>query len=162
MFSKIVSKVVMDKRVLGGRGEKVFFFVLTVLGFMGSDIGEDVKTINWGRRDRGASDDIVGAVRGVERKTFDVVKSGPDRSGGWGIPELGRLRSGVDRLEDTSGNIKGAWVVPSVVRTLKDLKDGGGGVRNVLLIDIIKGRPGGDQDMGEGGGGDNGGLRRSE
>jgi len=147
---------------LGGCREEVLFFVLTVLGFVSGDMGEDVKTINWGRRDRGASDDIVGAVRGVERKTFDVVKSGPDGSGGWGIPELGRLRSGVDRLEDTSGDVEGTWVVPSVVRALEDLKDGGGGVCNVLLIDIIKGRPGGDQDMGEGGGGDNGGLRRSE
>ena len=129
---------------MGGCREEVLFFVLMVLGFMSGDVGEDVKTINWGGRDGGASDDIVRAVRGVERKTFDVVKSSPDGSGGWGIPELGRLRSGVDRLEDTSGDVKGTWVVPSVVRALEDLKDGGGGVHNVLLIDIIKGGPGGN------------------
>ena len=111
---------------------------------MSGDVGKDVKTINWGGRDRGASDDIVGAVRGVERKTFNVVRCGPDRSGGWGIPELGRLRSGVDRLEDMSGDVEGTWVVPSVVRALEDLKDGSSGVRNVLLIDVIKGGPGGD------------------
>jgi len=139
MFSKIVSKVVMDKQVLGGRGKEVLFFILLVLGFVGGDVGEDVKTIDWGGGDGGASDDIVGTVWDVERKTFDVVEGGPDRSRGWGILKLGGLRSGVDRLEDTSGNVKGAWVVPSVVRTLKDLKDGGGGICNVLLVDVIKG-----------------------
>ena len=147
---------------MGGRGEEVLFFVLMVLGFVSSDVGEDVKTINWGRRDGGASDNIVGTVRGVEREAFDVVESGPDGSGGWGIPELGRLRSGVDRLEDTSGDAKGTWVVPSVVRALEDLKDGGGGIRNILLVDVIEGGPGGDGDVGEGRGGDDGGLRRSE
>ena len=147
---------------MGGRGEEVLFFVLAVLGFVSSNVGEDVKTINWGRGDGGASDDIVGAVGGVERKAFDVVKSGPDGSGGWGIPELGRLRSRVDRLEDTSGDVKGTRIVPSVVRALDDLEDCCGGVRNILLIDVIKGGPGGNGDVGEGGGGDDSGLRRSE
>jgi len=73
---------------------------------------------------------------------------------------LGRL--GVDGLEDAGGNVKRAWVIPSVVRALEDLKDGGGGVRNVLLVDVIKGRPGGDGDVGESGGGDDGGLRGSK
>jgi len=45
---------------------------------------------------------------------------------------------------------------------LKDFKDGGGGVGNVLLIYVIKGGPGGDRDVGKGGGGDDGGLRRVE
>ena len=147
---------------MGGRGEEVLFFVLAVLGFMSGNVGEDVKTINWGRGDGGASDDIVGAVGGVERKTFDVVKSVPDRSGGWGILELGRLRSGVDGLEDAGGDVKRTWVVPSVVRALEDLKDGGGGVHNVLLVDVIKGGPEGDGDVREGRGGDDGGLRGSE
>ena len=48
------------------------------------------------------------------------------------------------------------------MRTLEDLKDGGSGVRNILLIDVIKGGPGGDGDVGEGRGGNDGGLRRSE
>jgi len=69
---------------------------------------------------------------------------------------LGGLR--VDGLEDMGSDVKGAWVIPSVVRTLKDLKDGGGGVRNVLLIDVVKGGPGSDGDMGEGGGDDDGRL----
>jgi len=37
------------------------------------------------------------------------------------------------------GDIERAWVIPIVVRTLKDLKDGGGGVCNVLLVDVVKG-----------------------
>jgi len=44
-----------------------------------------------------------------------------------------------------------------VVR-LEDFKDGGGGISDVLLIYVIKGRPRSDGDMGEGGGGDDGGL----
>jgi len=48
-----------------------------------------------------------------------------------------------------------------VVR-LEDFKDSSGGVRNILLIDVVKGGPGSDRDMGEGGGGDDGRLRRSE
>ena len=161
MLSKIISKVVMDKRVLGGRREEILFFVLTVLGFMGGDVGEDVKTNNWGRGDGGAGDDIGGTVRDVkEWEVLDVVKGRPVRSGGWGILEFGGLRG--DGLKDMGGDVKRTWVIPSVVRALKDLKDGGSGVCNVLLIDVVKGRPGSDGDMGEGGGGDDGGLRRSE
>jgi len=116
VLSKIVSKVLMDKRVLGGYRKEVFFFVLLVLGFVGGDVGKDIKTINWGGGDRGAGDDIIGAVGGVERKTFNVVKSGPDRSRGQGILELGGLS--VDGLEDAGSDVKGTWVIPSVVRAL--------------------------------------------
>jgi len=163
VFSKIVSKMLVDKGVLGGCGEKVLFLIFPVLGFVGGDVGEDVKTVNWGGGDRGTGNDIGGTVRDVEeREILDVVKGGPDRSRGWGILELGGLRSRGDGLEDTSGDVKRAWIVPSVVRTLKDLKDCGGGICNVLLVNIIKGRPGGDGDMGKGGGGDDGGLGRVE
>ena len=41
---------------------------------------------------------------------------------------------------------------------LKDFKDGGSGVGNILLIYVIKGRPRCNGDVGEGGGGDDGGL----
>jgi len=162
VLSKIASKVVMDKRVLGGHGEEILFFVLMVLGFVGGDMGKDVKTNNWGGGDGGAGDDIIGAVRDVEGEVFDVVKSRPDRSRGWGILELGGLRSRGDGLEDMGGNVKGAWIVPSVVRTLKDLEDGSGGIHNILLVDVIKGRPGGNGDVGESGGDDDGGLGRVE
>jgi len=157
VFSKIVSKVLVDVGVLGGRGEEIFLLVFTVLGFVSGDVGEDVETEDGGGRDGGTGDDIVGAVRDVEEgEVFNVVLSGPNRSGRWGILELGRL--GVDGLEDAGGDVEGAWVIPSVVRALKDLKDGSGGVRNVLLIDVVKGGPGSNGDMGEGGGDDDGGL----
>ena len=157
MFSKIVSKVLVDVGVLGGRGEEIFLLVFTVLGFVGSDVGEDVETEDGGGGDGGTGDDVSGTVGDV---VFNVVEGGPDKSGRWGVLELGRL--GVDGLEDRGCDIEGAWVIPSVVRTLKDLEDSGGGVRNVLLVDVIKGGPGGDGDVGEGGGGDDGGLRGSE
>ena len=42
---------------------------------------------------------------------------------------------------------------------MEDFEDGSGGVGDVLLIYVIEGRPRSDGDMGEGGGGDDGGLR---
>jgi len=160
---RIFSKDLLDERVLGGCGKEVFLFIFTVGGLVGGDMGEDVKTVDGSRGDGGAGDDIIGTARDVEEgEVFNLVEGGPDRSGGWGILKLGRLRGGVDRLKDMGGDIKRAWIVPSVVRTLEDLKDGGSGVCNVLLIDVVKGRPGSDGDMGEGGGGDDSGLRRSE
>jgi len=125
--------------------------VFTVLRLVGGDVGEDVKTGNWGGGDGGAGDDIGRAVGDVdEGEVFDVVKDRPGKFGGWGM--------GNDGLENTGGNVKRTWVVPSVVRALEDLEDGGSGVCNVLLIDVIKGGPGGDGDVGEGRGGDDSGL----
>ena len=151
MFSKIVSKVLVDKGVLGGRGEEVLFLVFMILGFVGGDMGKDVKADDWGGGDGGTGDDVSGAVRNVEEGVvLWVVKDRPSEFGGWGM--------GNDGLEDTSGDVEGAWIIPSVVRALEDLKDGGSGVRNVLLIDIVKGGPGSDGEMGEGGGDNDGGL----
>jgi len=150
VLSKIVSKVLVDKRVLGGRGEEILLFIFMVLGFVEGNMGESIKVIVDGRGLGGASDDVVRAVRDVEEgEVLNVVKGGPDRSWGWGILEFGGLRG--NGLEDTGGDVKRAWVIPSVVRALKDLEDGGGGVCNVLLVNIIKGGPGGDRDVGEGG-----------
>jgi len=161
--SRISSKDLLNKRVLGGCGKEVLFFVFAVGKFMGGDVGEDVKTKDGGGGDGGTGDDIDGTVGDVEeREVFDVAKGSPDRSGRWGILKLGGLRSGIDGLEDTGGDVERAWIVPSVVRALEDLKDGSSGVHNVLLIDVVKGRPGSNGDMGEGRGGDDGGLRRSE
>ena len=155
MFSKIVSKVLVDVVVLGGRREEVFLLVFSVLGLVGGDVGKDVKAEDWGGGDGGTGDDVCGAVGDVEEGViFRVVKDGPSELGGWG--------TGDDGLEDVGGDVKRAWVIPGVVRALEDLKDGSGGIRNVLLIDVIKGGPGGDRDVGEGGGGDDGGLRGSE
>jgi len=157
VLSKIVSKVLVDEGVLGGRGEKILFLIFMVLRLVCGNMGENVKASNWGGGDGGTGDDIGRTVRDVkEREVLDVIKGGPGRSGGWGILRLGRLR--VDGLEDAGGDIERAWVIPSVVRTLKDLEDGSSGIRNVLLIDVVKGGPGSNGDMGEGRGGNDSGL----
>jgi len=151
---KIVSKVLVDVGVLGRCREEIFLLVFTVLGFVGGDVGEDVETEDGGGRDGGTGDDVCGAVRNVEGVVFWVVEDRPSELRGWGTGDNG--------LEDAGGDVKRAWVIPGVVRALEDLKDGGGGVRNVLLVDVIKGGPGGDGDVGEGRGGDDGGLRGGE
>jgi len=157
VLSKIVSKVLVDEGILGGHGEEVLFLIFMILGFVEGDVGEGVKAVDGGRGDRGTGNNVLGAVRDVEeRKVLNVVKSGPVDSRRRGILELGGLRD--NGLEDVGGNIERTWIVPSIVRTLEDLKDGSGGVCNVLLIDIVKGRPGSDGDMGKGGGGNGGGL----
>ena len=66
---------------MGGHRKEVFLFVFVVLGLVGSDVGKDVKTNNWGRGDRGTGDNIGGTVRDIEkRKILNVVKGRPDRS----------------------------------------------------------------------------------
>jgi len=161
VFSKIVSKVLVDKGILGGRGKEVFFLIFLVLGLIGGDVGKNVKTDDGGGGDRGTGDNIGRAIRDIEEgEVLDVVKGGPDRSGRGRVLKLGGLRD--DGLENAGSDIKRTWVIPSVVRALEDLKDGGGGVCNVLLVDVIKGGPGGDRDVGEGRGDDDGGLKRSE
>jgi len=163
VFCKIVSKVLVDKRVLGGRGEEVFFFVLMVLGLVGGDMGKNVKTEDWDGGYRSTGDDVGGTIRNVEeREVFNIVKGGPVDGRRRGVLEFGGLRNGVDGLEDAGGDVEGAWIVPSVVRTLEDLEDGSSGIHNILLVNVIKGRPGGDGDVGEGGGGDGSGLRSVE
>jgi len=152
---RISSKDSFDEGVLGGGGKEILLFVFSVLELMGGDVSKGIKAVDGSGGDGGTGDDISGAVRDVEEGViFRVVKDGPSELGGWGTGDNG--------LEDAGGDVKRAWVVPSVVRALEDLKDGGGGIRNVLLVDVIKGRPGGDRDMREGGGGDDGGLRGSE
>jgi len=66
VLSKIVSKMLVDERVLGGRREKVLFLVLPILGFVEGDVGEGLKTEDRGGGDGGTSDDICGAVGDVE------------------------------------------------------------------------------------------------
>jgi len=153
MLSKIMSKVLVDEGILGGHREEVLFFVFTILRFIEGDMGKAVEAVDGGRRDGDTGNNVLGTVGDVEKgKVFNIVKDRPD--------ELRGLRD--DGLEDTGGNIKGTWVVPSIVRALEDLEDGSGGVCNILLIGIIKGRPGSDGNVGEGGGGDDGGLGGSE
>ena len=111
MFSKIVSKVLVDVGVLGGRREEVLFFIFAVLGFMSGDVGEDVKTEDRSGGDGGTGDDVSGTVGDVEEGViFRVVKDGPSKFGGWGTRD--------DGLEDAGSDVKRTWVVPSVVRAL--------------------------------------------
>ena len=78
MLSKIVSKVVMDKGVLGGCWEEILLFVFSILRLVGSDMGEDIKTIDWGGGDGGAGNDIGGAIWDVEEgEVFNVIEGGP-------------------------------------------------------------------------------------
>ena len=157
MFSKIVSKVLVDKGILGGRGEEVFLLVFLVLGLVGSDMGEDVKTNDWSGGDRGTGDNVSRAVRDVgEGVILQVVKDRPGELRGWGA---------WDKRSRCWGSVSvkiGTWEIPSIVVRLEDFKDGSGSVSNVLLVYVIKGQPGGDRDVGKGRGGDDGGLGRVE
>jgi len=152
MFSRISSKDLIDKRVLGGRWEEVLLFVFLVLRFVGGDVGKDVETDDGGGRDGGTGDDVCGAIWD-EGVVLWVVEDGPSKFGGWGTRGKEHGRWGSESVN------RGTWEVPSIVVGLKDFKDGGGGVGDILLIYVIEGRPRGDRDMGEGGGGDDGGLR---
>jgi len=85
MFSKIVSKVLVDKGILGGRGEEVFLLVFLVLGLIGGDVGKDIKTKDGGGGDGGTGDDIGGTVGDVEEGViFQVVKDRPGELGSGG------------------------------------------------------------------------------
>jgi len=62
VVSKIMSKVLVDKGVLGGCREEVFLLVFMVLRLVGGDVGKNSKVINWGGRVGGTGDNILGAV----------------------------------------------------------------------------------------------------
>jgi len=83
--SRISSKDSFNVGVLGGGRKEVLLLVVTILGFVGGDVGEDVKTINWGGGDTGTGDDVSEAIRDVEEGIiFLVVKDGPSELRGWG------------------------------------------------------------------------------
>ena len=151
--SRISSKDLLNKGVLGWWGKEVVLFKESEVFLMISGVSKDFTT---GIEDGGwgcTGDNILGAVRDVkEGIVLNVFEDRPDKLRG--------LRD--NGLEGTGSDVERAWIVPSVVRALKDLKDGGGGICNILLIDVVKGRPGSDRDMGKGGGGNGGGLGRVE
>ena len=79
MLSRIESKVLVHKGVLGGRWKEVFLLVVAILGFVGSDVGKGFETGDGSGGDGGASDNIGGGVGDVEERiVLDVVKSRPD------------------------------------------------------------------------------------
>ena len=155
--SRIESKVLVDKGVLGGRREDILLLVVAILRLVGSDVGEEFKVIGGSRGDGGAGDDISRGVGDVEEGVvLDVVKGGPDELWRWGA------RRGSDRRGGVEGEGVRAGVIPGVEVRIENLKDCSGGVGDVLLVYVIKGRPGSDRDLGKGGGGDDGGLRSVE
>jgi len=112
--SWVSSKDSFDEGVLGGGGKEVLLFVLMVLGLVGGDVGEDIKTEDRGGRDGSTGNDVGGAVRNVEKGVvLRVIKDGPGKFGGWGTRD--------DGLEDAGSDVERTWVVPSVVRALEDL-----------------------------------------
>jgi len=151
--SRISSKDLFDKRVLGGCGKEVFLLVFMIGKFMGRDMGKDVKTVDGSRRDGGTSDDISGAVGDIEEGVvLWVVKDRPGKLRGWGM---------WDKRSGCWGSVSvkiGTWEIPSIVVRLEDFKDGRSGVGGVLLIYVIEGQPRSNRDVGEGGGDNGGGL----
>ena len=115
VFSKMVSKVLVDKGVLGERGEEVFLIVEAVVVLEGGDVGEEFEIVGGGRRDRGASDNICrrGRVVGVVAKG----KSGPDGRFRWGGGE------GLGNSGDEDGGEEGG-VVENRGRRVGDGNDG--------------------------------------
>ena len=109
VLSRIVSKVLMDKGILGVRWEEVLLLVVTVLGLVGGNVGEEFEVIGGSGGDGGTGDDVVGGVGDVKkREVLDVVKGGPDKF--W--------RRGARRRNDGRGGSEGvgiwAGVVPGV------------------------------------------------
>jgi len=86
--------------------------------------------------------------RGIEDKIF------LDRR--WGARGYNNGRMGMICIDTW------AWKVPGITVAVEYLKDSGSGIGKVLLIYIVNSQPGHDRDLGESGGGDNSGLRRSE
>ena len=80
-----MSKVLVDKGILGGRGEEIFLLVFSVLGLVGGDVGKDVEAKEGGGGNGGTGDNISGAVGDVEEGIILwVVKDRPGELGGWG------------------------------------------------------------------------------
>ena len=153
VFSRMESKVLVDEGVLGGRREDVLLLVVTVLRLVGGDVGKEFEVVGWGGRDGGTGDDIGRGVGDVEEGIIlDVVKGRPDKLWRWGA------RRGSDGGRGTEGVNTWAGIVPGIEVRIEDFEDCGGSVGDVLLVNVIKGRPGSDGDLGEGGGGDDGGL----
>ena len=150
---RIVSKVLMDKGVLGGRREDIFLLVVVVFGLVGGNVGKKLEVVGGSGGNGGTGDDVGGGLGDIEeRVVLDVVKGGPDELWRWGA------RRGSDGRGRAEGVGTRTWVIPGVEVQIENLKDCGSGVGDVLLINIIKGRPRSNGDLGEGRGGDDGGL----
>ena len=109
VLSRIVSKVLMDKGILGGRREEVLLLVVPVFGLVGGNMGKEFEVVGGSGGDGGTSDDVGGGVGDVEEgEVLDVVKGGPDEF--W----RRRARRGSDRRGGAEGIGTRTWVVPGV------------------------------------------------
>ena len=98
MLSKIVSRVLVDKGILGGRWEEVLLLVVTVLRFVGGDVGKKFEVVTRSGGDGGTGDEIGGGVGDVEEgMVLDVVKGGPDKLWRWGAGRESDGRGGTER-----------------------------------------------------------------
>jgi len=80
VLSRIVSKVLIDKGVLGEHREEVLFLVFSIGKLVGSNMGKNFKIIGRSRGDGGAGDNIGGGVWNIEEwEVLDVIESGPDK-----------------------------------------------------------------------------------
>ena len=79
VLSKIVSKMLVDKGILGVCWEEILLLVVAVLGFVGGDVGKGFEAIGRSQRDGGTGDNIGRRVRDIEEGiVLDVVKGRPD------------------------------------------------------------------------------------
>jgi len=106
---RIVSKVLMDKGVLGGHREDILLLVVAVLGFVGGNMGKEFEIVGGSGGDRGTGDDVGGGVGDVEKwVVLNIVKGRPDEFWQWGA------RWGSDRRGGAKGVGTGTWVVLGV------------------------------------------------
>jgi len=153
----------LDKTILGGCREEVLLIVEAVVVLISDDMGEEVKVGDGCGGDQGTGDDVVGRGRWGEDEGLGLSRNEDRGEEGGVIKNRGRQTGDGN---DGRGGLKcvGTWAgeIPGVEVTVKDLKDSGSGVGEVLLIDVVNGRPGGDRDLGKGGGSDDGRLGQSE
>ena len=84
-----MSKVLVDKGVLGGHRKEAFLFVFVVGRLIGGNVDKEFKVIGWGWGVGSTGDNVLGTVRDVEEGVlFRVVKGRPDKSRGWGVLEF--------------------------------------------------------------------------
>jgi len=85
MLSRIYSKDLLDKGVLGRWGKEVVLFEKTEVLLVVDGVSKDVEI---GTEDRGrgcASDDVLGTIGDVEEGVvFNVFEGWPDKLWGWG------------------------------------------------------------------------------
>jgi len=157
--------MLVDKGILGGRGEEVFLVIEKVVVLEGGNVGEELKIIGRGRRDRGAGDGIF--WRGRDVRVVTKGKSGPDGRDGWG--EDSGLGFGWDEDWGVEGRVvkdrrgragsykdggQGSicvsirtWEIPSIEVAIQYLKNSSSSVSEILLIDVVNGGLGGDGDL---------------